>query len=54
MAEVLAQATNDTCLVTMERASRSSPRKPFTRADTVRFEIANVAGCELFAWEGEV
>ncbi|HYL76752.1 MAG TPA: hypothetical protein VEU96_21230 [Bryobacteraceae bacterium] len=53
MAEALAQTTNYTCLATMERASRSSPERPFTRADTVRFEIANVAGRELFAWEGE-
>jgi hypothetical protein len=52
MSGMLAQTTNYTCLVTMERASQSAPNKPFRRLDTVRFEIANAAGRELFAWAG--
>jgi hypothetical protein len=53
MSEAVEQMTNFTCLVTLERSSRSGLSKPWLRNDTVRFEIVNVEGRELFAWRGQ-
>jgi hypothetical protein len=48
----LAQIPNYTCLETIERYERGPHGKPFNPVDTVRLEVSNVDGKELFAWPG--
>jgi len=48
----LAQIPNDTCLETIERYEREPHAKPFKPVDTIRLEVSNVDGKELFAWPG--
>ena len=48
----LAQVPNYTCLETIERSQRAAGAASFTPEDTVRVEVSNVNGKELFAWPG--
>ncbi|MGA2589445.1 MAG: hypothetical protein ABSH32_05995 [Bryobacteraceae bacterium] len=48
----LAQIPNYTCLETIERYERGPHAQSFKPVDTVRLEVANVDGKELFAWPG--
>jgi hypothetical protein len=48
----LAQIPNYTCLETIERYERGPHAQSFKPVDTVRLEVSNVDGKELFAWPG--
>jgi hypothetical protein len=48
----LARVPNYTCLESIERFSRLPKTSTFQSIDTVRLEVSNVDGKELFAWPG--
>ena len=48
----LARIPNYTCLESMQRFERQRPSQSFVPVDTVRLEVSNVAGKELFAFPG--
>ena len=52
MVRNLTQVPNYTCLQTIERSHRPSGTGQFRALDTVRVEVALVAGKELFSWPG--
>ena len=41
-----------TCLLTLERSTLNTPRKPFKHIDTVEAEVADINGHEMYAWPG--
>jgi hypothetical protein len=51
-AEILSRLPNYTCRMTIERAARPSGSKKWKPIDTLRLDVAYVAGVELFAWPG--
>ena len=53
MRERLAQVPNYTCLETVERSGRPKASAKFKTLDTLRFEVAEVDGKELFARPGQ-
>jgi hypothetical protein len=52
VSEMLAHMPNFTCVQTIERSQRQPQTKKFQLQDTVRLEVALVAGRELYAWPG--
>jgi len=50
--ENLRHLPNYTCTQTIERSRRRSPNRKFELLDTVRLEVALVAGKELYSWPG--
>jgi len=52
MGRMLTSLPNYTCLQTIERSERVSPRKKPTINDVVRIEVALLDGKELFSWPG--
>lgn len=52
MAQTLSGLPNYTCLQTVERSQRLSPKRKPAVLDVVRIEVALVNGRELFAWPG--
>ena len=52
MATMLTNLPNYTCLQTIERSFRSSPKRKPSLLDVVRIEVALVNGKELFSWPG--
>ena len=53
MAENLTRLPNYTCTQTIERSRRRAPSRRFELVDTLRLEVAVVAGKEMFSWPGE-
>jgi hypothetical protein len=51
-ADILSRLPNYTCRMTIERATRASNSKKWRSIDTLRLDVAYVAGSELFAWPG--
>jgi hypothetical protein len=47
-----AQLPDYTCLETIERSTRNSAARPFKRVDTVRLEVGQIGGKEVFSWPG--
>lgn len=52
MLESLNRQPNYTCLETVERTRRRAPARRLELVDTLRMEVALVAGREMFAWPG--
>ena len=52
MVRNLSQVPNYTCLQTIERSQRPSPKQKFQPLDKVRLEVALVGGKELYSWPG--
>jgi hypothetical protein len=52
MKDLLEHLPDYTCVVTLQRATRSPRADDFKTTDTVRYEIAQSGGRELFAWPG--
>jgi hypothetical protein len=50
--QTLLQLPNYTCIETIERSRRSSPKKRFELVDALRLEVAYVGGKEMFSWPG--
>jgi len=48
----LSRVPNYTCLETISRSDRRPGARDFTSADTLRFEVSNVNGRELYAYPG--
>jgi hypothetical protein len=48
----LTRIPNYTCLETMQRFERANQSQAFEKADTVRLEVSNVGGKELFSFPG--
>ena len=44
---------NYTCQLTIERSRRRPPRRRYELLDTVRLEVALVAGKEMYSWPGQ-
>ena len=52
MAVNLARVPNYTCVETIERSARRSPRQEFQTLDRLRLEVALVEGKEMYSWPG--
>jgi hypothetical protein len=52
MGDRLRRQPNYTCVETVERSTRSGPKKNFQLRDTLRMEVALADGKEMFAWPG--
>jgi len=50
--EYVSQLPDYTCRVTIERATRRSPKASFELTDRLRVEVAYSSGNELYAWPG--